>query len=83
MWPVGSSGWPQNGQDGRPADTTAPQRRANARAAGGESTTRRVCTDVLVGLLGVLVVALDDEHPATGVPREGERVDAELVLDRA
>src|SRR6478752_1796285 len=44
MWPVGSSGWPQNGQEGRPADTTAPHRRAKALAAWGLRTTRRVCT---------------------------------------
>src|SRR6478735_1750494 len=37
---------------------------------------------LLLGLLRVLVMALDDHHVARDVPGEGQRVDAELVLDR-
>src|SRR6478736_7551551 len=40
MWPVGSSGLPQNGHGGRPAATSALLRRAKARASAGVRATR-------------------------------------------
>ena len=87
----GSSGWPQKGQGGRPADTTELARLANARAAAPVRRTRSTVGPSLgsssrsgasASSSSTTSWRLDDDELGVAVPAERHGADPELLGDR-
>ena len=88
-WPVGSSGWPQNGHGGRPPASSTSARAHEAAGMGHVDPDAKQVRAVLGIVRQLEVVAiigrrlrLDDDRLVSGIPRQGHRADAEELDDR-